>query len=117
MSKTPFGSVEHFRQTFSAGLQKLLHEDGLGAYILAHANAGFDAELMSVLRPRLLHRFQVLASECQTALKAGSEPNGAADDVSVFLKLMAIGFEGVAETRFRHLEPWELQFNLSLIHI
>ena len=111
MSQTPFGSAEHFRQTFSAGLQGLLHEAGLGAYILVHANASFDAELMEVLRPKLLQRFQLLASECRAALHEGRELDGAADDVSVFLKLMAIGFEGVAETRFRQLDPWELQFN------
>lgn len=111
MSQTPFDSADHFRQTFSAGLEELLHEAGLGAYILAHANASFDAELMAGLRPRLLQRFQCLAADCRAALREGREPSGAADDVSVFLKLMAIGFEGVVATRFRHLEPWELQFN------
>jgi hypothetical protein len=111
MSQTPFSSAAHFRQTFSDGLQQLLSDAGTGAYILAHANACFDPELLHRLRPTLLKRYQLLASNCRKALREGRELDAAPDDVSVFLKLMAIGFEGVAPTRFRALEQFELQFN------
>ncbi len=111
MAQPPFSSAAQLRQTFSDGLQQLLDEAAIGAYILVHANASFDAELMERLRPHLLKRYQMLASRSREALHEGRELSGAADDASVFLKLMAIGFEGVAATRFRSLGQWELQFN------
>lgn len=106
-----FQSVERFRQAFAEGLQRLLDAPGLGAYILVHANASFDQALLNTLRPRLLNRYKRLAEECRESLRAGREIEGAVDDVSVFLRLMAIGFEGVQLTRFRYLNDWELQFN------
>jgi ATP adenylyltransferase/5',5'''-P-1,P-4-tetraphosphate phosphorylase II len=111
LSQPPFSSVALFRQTFSEGLRQLLSDAGIGAYILVHANACFDPELMQQLRPHLVKRFMLLASRCRGGLREGRELEGAADDAAVFLRLMAIGFEGVAPTRFRALERFEVQFN------
>ncbi len=111
MPEAPFSSVDRFRQVFASGLRALLQDPGLGGYILVHANAGFDAALMGDLRWDLLRAFQQLAQTCREAFRSGREIGGGADDVSVFLKLMAIGFEGVQATRFRALGDWELQFN------
>ncbi len=111
MSDLPFRSLDHFRQLFSSGLRALLQDPGLGGYILVHANAGFESELMDVLRSDLLRAYQRLAQTCREAFRCGREVGAGADDVSVFLKLLAIGFEGVQTTRFRDLGDWELQFN------
>jgi hypothetical protein len=111
MTLTPFHSVDQFRQRFRAGLHRLLEVPNLGAYILVHANAAIDEPLFEALRPQLLNRYQELAVQCREALRQGRELAGAADDVSVFLRLMAIGFEHVRPTAFRGLEVWELQFN------
>ena len=73
--------------------------------------ASFDPLLFDNLRPELSNRFEHLSGACKERLRAGQEIDGAADDRSVFLKLMAIGFDGVQLTRFRSLGDWELQFN------
>ena len=111
MSQSPFSSAALLQETFSDGLMRLLSGAGIGAYILAHANACFDPALMRRLRPVLLKNYQRLASHCRQALREGRGLDAAPEDATVFLKLMAIGFEGVAQTRFRSLESFELQFN------
>jgi hypothetical protein len=111
MSDSPFLSLELFRKVFSNGLRRLLAAPDLGGYILAHANAAFDEQLLAALHPELRSSYNQLAKQCREALHAGREVEGAADDMLVFLKLMAIGFDGVQVTRFRSLDDWELQFN------
>jgi hypothetical protein len=111
MSEPPFTSTGQFRQRFTAGLSGLLQEPGLGTYILAHANASFDGELLDILRPQLLKGYNRLAKLCRERFGADLQADSASDDLSVFLKLMAIGFEGVHMSRFRWLNDWELQFN------
>ena len=107
----PFRSADTLRQAFVTGLEGLLEQPGLGAYILVHANAGFDAEIFARLRLPLQQSFERLAESCREALSNGRDLIGAADDQAVFLKLMAIGFAGVQLTQFRHEDVWELQFN------
>ncbi|MEJ2395462.1 MAG: hypothetical protein P8Z77_11940 [Candidatus Thiodiazotropha sp.] len=111
MSASLFHSGEQFRQHFASGLRRMLETPALGGYILVHANASFDAMLFEQLRPLLLKSYEQLAEACRQRLCKGQELEGAADDASVFLKLMAIGFDGVQLTRFRSLNDWELQFN------
>lgn len=111
MSDSPFLSVDLYREAFSSGLRRLLAGPGLGGYILAHANLAFDEELIAALHPELLSCYNRLAKQCRETLSAGREVGGAKDDLLVFLKLMAIGFEGVQLTQFRSLDDWELQFN------
>jgi hypothetical protein len=92
-------------------LQRLLNNPGLGSYILVHANACFDPEIYHILKRDLAQRFDQLAAYCREDLSEGRELAGAEDDQLVFLKLMAIGFEGMQVTEFRQSGEWELQFN------
>ncbi|MET0051715.1 MAG: hypothetical protein ABW095_11625 [Candidatus Thiodiazotropha sp.] len=98
-------------QAFEAGLVSLLQQPGLGSYILVHANAAIDAELHGRLLDALRARFEKLAEHCRQNLSEGRELVGAEDDQLVFLKLMALGFEGIEPARFRTEGAWELQFN------
>lgn len=111
MTAHPFQSPDHFKACFTAGLQTLLTEPGLGSYILVLANASFDATIFEQMQPALRQRFQRLADHCRLALCGGQTLAGSQDDQLVFLKLMAIGFDGVQTTQFRRQGPWELQFN------
>jgi diadenosine tetraphosphate (Ap4A) HIT family hydrolase len=99
------------RQAFASGLKGLLQQPGLGSYILVHANASFDAEIYASMRSQLASRFDQHAEYCRVTLGEGRELVGAADDNLVFLKLMAIGFNGVHAAAFRDEADWELQFN------
>ncbi len=111
MSNQPFQSLSRFEALFTEGLQGLLAEPGLGSYILVLANASFDPLLFKQLRPALQQRYQQLSEHCRVALSRGQALPGSQDDQLVFLKLMAIGFDGVQPTCFRRQGPWELQFN------
>lgn len=106
-----FTNQKNFRDAFVSGLRELLEQPGLGVYILAHANASFDADIFEQLKKSLEQRFEQLAESCREALRSGREMSGAPDDQSVFLKLMAIGFGGIQLTEFRREEEWEVQFN------
>jgi hypothetical protein len=108
----PFGSPEAFRDAFEAGLQRLLEdEEGLGPFILALANATFDPAIRDRLRHHLVRRFGELAEQCRKYFVVGREPEEPPDDLAVFLRLMAIGFEAIETRRQRTLDPWEIQFN------
>lgn len=107
----PFSSVVGLRAAFEAGLSRLAVEGGLGAFILACANACFEAELFSRMRPQLEGRFERLAQDLRDALRTGRAVPEADDDVLVFLKLLAVGFDHLRPTRTRFAGPWEVQFN------
>jgi hypothetical protein len=111
MPDNPFASPETLRKTFVAGLANLLEQPGLGAYVLVLANASLDPGVREALGRRLGERFETLAGEVRKALAGGREPQEAPDDLMVFLKLMAIGFDRVRDTETRHAGPWEVQFN------
>jgi diadenosine tetraphosphate (Ap4A) HIT family hydrolase len=111
MNQTPFDSYVAMRQTFITGLERLLEQPGLGNYILVYANASFDEAIHQQLRSRLRHYFDQHQANCRKSLIEGYELTGAMDDQWVFLKLMAIGFDGVASVRFRQAAHWELQYN------
>ena len=107
----PFTSLENLRSTFVTGLEQLLKDDGLGAYILVLANASFDAEVFQLLQEPLERRFGEHAQRCRKAFAEGRELNDAEDDLTVFLKLMALGFHAIGNTETRNTGPWEVQFN------
>ncbi len=101
-----------FRDAFVGGLTRLLRDDaGLGAFILVLNNALFDEQVHARLRDDLRRRFDSLARDCADRLARGADPDAPADDLLVFLKLMAIGFERFAPTRYRQAGPWEVQYN------
>ncbi|MCU7843692.1 MAG: hypothetical protein KZQ93_07605 [Candidatus Thiodiazotropha sp. (ex Monitilora ramsayi)] len=111
MFDSPFHSQDQFRAAFLRGLTGLLQAPDLGSHILVHANAIFDDAIYGKLRPTLKRRFNLLSEHCRDALVHGHDMGGSADDQMVFLKLMAIGFDGLHATEFRRLRDWELQFN------
>lgn len=112
MSAQPFVSLDAFRAAFAGGLGGLLCEDcKLGAYILVFNNAAFDAGLRAALGPVLARRFDVFAATLRESLKRGADPAEPPDDVAVFLRMMAVGYEDLAPVALRRAGPWELQFN------
>lgn len=112
MTEDPFSSTQAFRRAFASGLQGLLEDEwGLGPFVLVLANASFDPLIHDRLRHELARRFGELAELCRRCFAAGREPEGPADDLSVFLRLMAIGFDHVEHVGRRALGPWEVQFN------
>ncbi len=111
MSARIFQSEQALAQAFEEGLVRLLRQPGLGSYILVHANAAIDTRLHESLGSALRERFDQLADNCRQTLREGRELPGAEDDQRVFLKLMALGFEGIEPARFRSEGAWELQFN------
>ena len=107
----PFQSLGALEQGFIAGLERQLQNPSLGAYILVLANASFDAGIWKKLAGPLAERFKTLAQGVSTELRAGRQPDVPEDDLLVFLKLMAMGFDAVTSTEFRRIAPWQLQFN------
>jgi hypothetical protein len=107
-----FSSPEALRGAFAEGLARLVNtEPGLGPFILALNNAVFDPGLFECLRADLERRFANLSSVCRAALREGRDPGEPADDLAVFLRLMAIGWSDLPGVRRRRVGPWEVQFN------
>ena len=107
----PFASIDVLRGAFVRGLDRLLDYRTLGTYILVHANANFDPAVAAGLGERLRAGFDILRRDYLERLQSGREMPGTPDDRLVFLKLVAIGFDGVQPNRWRHTGPWEVQFN------
>ncbi|MCU0934114.1 MAG: hypothetical protein MUE86_06700 [Thiobacillaceae bacterium] len=116
----PFASRAHLEELFNTGLRAMLDaHDELGTHILVLANAVQDAALWHDLRVALEESHTRHAERAGAALRNGRAPAAAADDVTVFLKLMAIGFPHLAAVESRRvpadpmqaLPAWELQFN------
>jgi len=115
MSELPglFREPGQLRQRFEEGLEQLLEaHQGLGVFILVLANASYDARIHPRLIGRLEQRFELAATQLRATLRAGRQPNDAADDVDVYLKLMALGLHELPLTRFRDTGRFQLQFNL-----
>lgn len=112
MRSTPFTSPADLEDHFSRGLANLLaaHED-LGVHILCLANAAYDHGLWARLREPLARCHLRHAAAITEALRQGRRLQEPEDDLLVFLKLMAIGFEGLATTAWRRAGPWRIQFN------
>lgn len=106
-----FASKTHLQDAFVAGLERQLAEPGLGTYILVLANASFDPSIWAALRDRLAVRFGDLAAEVSEGLRSGRRLSYPDDDLMVFLKLMAMGFDAITGTEWRQTGPWEVQFN------
>lgn len=111
MNEAIFQSGERFSEAFTAGLDKMLEHDGLGAFILVCANASFDSRIQSRVGDKLRQRFEAYSERYRVALIQGRTLPEADDDLLVFLKLMAIGFAALQPTQRGSVGPWELQFN------
>jgi len=111
ISNKIFSSKKEFRHLFEQGLVNLLKHDDLGVFILVMANACFDQHVHNYTNEALLEKYHQLVKKYQFLLVDGQILTEPEDDILVFLKLMAMGFDKVSQTEFRQTEQWELQFN------
>lgn len=111
MSDYPFSSLPSFQRAFTAGLSGLLQKGGLGPFILVCANASFDRRVQEATADALASVFRELSREYVGAFADGKPVQAVEEDLLVFLKLHAIGFERLKPTEMRHAGPWEVQFN------
>jgi len=89
----------------------LAEHRGLGVYILVLANAAYDARLWAQLAPALSARHAELTAAVTDALRSGRQLTEPDDDVLVFLKLHAIGFDRLHTLQSRRVGDWEVLFN------
>lgn len=106
-----FSSPEAFRRAFGDGLPKLLRDDGLGAFILVCANAAYDPAIYAATASRLRAKLDELRDRYRTMLAEGRPIADADEDLLVFLKILALGFERLNPTEKRYAGPWLIQFN------
>jgi hypothetical protein len=108
----PFASLAALEQGFADGLAIMLDKHaGIGVYILVLANAAYDQALWSQLSPALARRHAELAAALTETLRRGQSLTEPDDDVLVFLKLEAIGFEHLMLMESRRAGPWDVMFN------
>ena len=109
---SPFASSAALEPAFAEGLAAMLEQHaGLGVYILVLANAAYDPALWARLSPALSARHAELAATLTATLRSGRKLSEPDDDVLVFLKLHAIGFEHLQQLESRRAGPWEILFN------
>ncbi len=109
---TPLDSPDALEQGFSDGLAAMLATHrGLGVYILVLANAAYDPALWSMLARDLAARHAALTAELVDSLRHGRKLAEPDDDVLVFLKLHAIGFDRLGTMESRRIGPWDAMFN------
>ncbi len=106
-----FSSPQRLQDAFDAGLLGLARQDGLGPFILACANATFDARLFDLLQSPLRERFADLAETYSRAFREGRDIQVVEEDLLVFLKMHAVGFDALQQTEFRQEGDWRVQFN------
>lgn len=111
MTESVFQSTAAFRERFDRGLLSLLEHDGLGPFILVCANATFDPKIYAGATSRLQQRYRQLQADYSAALAEGRPLTDSDEDLLVFLKMLAVGFERLEPTEARHSGPWELQYN------
>ncbi len=111
MPDSPFSSMQSFQQAFLTGLSGLLHQGGLGPFILVCANASYDRRVAAATAEGLAALYHALSQEYVAALAGGRPIQAVEEDLLVFLKLHAVGFERLQATEIRQAGPWEVQFN------
>ena len=112
MLPQPLASATALEHAFAEGLATMLERHrGLGVHILVLANAAYDADLWTRLAAPLAARHAELGEAIGGTLRRGGRLSEPEDDVMVFLKLLAIGFEHIQTTQHRRAGPWELAFN------
>ncbi|OOZ42012.1 hypothetical protein BOW53_01350 [Solemya pervernicosa gill symbiont] len=106
-----FSSSTNFRSAFEAGLFTMLGNEGLGTFILACANATFDHDIYRVMEGDLRALFTAKMGFYQQMLEKGYQITDSDEDLLVFLKMAAIGFEALDITEDRSIDGWNVQFN------
>ncbi|RDH80753.1 MAG: hypothetical protein DIZ80_17150 [endosymbiont of Galathealinum brachiosum] len=107
----PFTSLSYFREQFNQGLCELLDQQQLGTFILCLANASNNPELFNQLKSQLKSQFEFLLKQYKLDLINGNQINAVEEDLLVFLKLVAMGFENINITQLKEESPWLYQFN------
>jgi len=106
-----FSSPESLRTAFESGLERQLAEDSLGTFILVLANALLDETIFTKFKHRLREKFEQKKQHYSSTLRQGKPLHDAPDDMLVFLKLIAMGFNHLSTTVYRYTDDWQLQFN------
>lgn len=107
----PFASREALTGVFEEGLRRQATLPGIGTFILTLANASTDPLLWDRLHPQLADRFVTLTEQCRHDLRTGQPLTIPEDDLTVFLKLVLLGFKDLETTQIRQEGPWEIQYN------
>ena len=106
-----FSSPASLHTAFESGLDRQLDEDSLGTFILVLANSLLDEKIFTKFKQRLQDKYELQKQKYSSTLRQGKQPHDAPDDMLVFLKLIAMGFNNLSTTEYRHTESWEFQFN------
>lgn len=113
-----FNSEGSFWDAYLRKLALLLREEenapdfGLGAFVLVCANAYFNSEVLSALKPDLQQSYERLRALCADFLSHGRLFNDRyAEDFLVFLKMALVGLENLQVTEHLQVGPWNVQFN------
>lgn len=108
---TVFSGACAYRDRFVAGLERLLKQDDLNLFILVCANATADKKLFNRLAPALASRYQHFHESIVKRLRDGSAVQATDDDLLVFLKMVALGWQAINPAQVRHQAGWEIQYN------
>ena len=108
--KAPFSSEKLFREEFNKGLLRLAEQGELGPFILACANASFE-HLFDDFKLVLHEQYQLLYQRYRQAFLSGINLDVVDEDLLVFLKLHAIGFDHIEPSIMRREGRWKMQFN------
>lgn len=106
-----FLSPASLQTAFESGLDQQLDEDSLGSFILVLANSLLDEKIFTKFKQRLQDKYELQKQKHSSTLRQGKPLHDAPDDMLVFLKLIAMGFNNLSTTEYRHTESWEFQFN------
>ena len=108
---SPFSSTQLFREEFNNGLHTLAEKSELGPFILACANATGHEELFSDMKTKLEAQYQEIYEQYRRAFCKGRDVAVVDEDLLVFLKIHAIGFESIQPAQERKEDIWKIQFN------
>lgn len=108
---SPFASFDKLQQEFNDGLHRLANHGGLGPFILACANATAHQELFIDLKAPLQGQYRELFETYRNAFIDGRDIDVVDEDLLVFLKLHAIGFDSLQLGESRNEGGWKVQFN------
>lgn len=111
MDATPFCSFDHFRQTYEAGLSRLLQGKKLGGFVLACANIKFAPHISGDCAPLLAGALQRFEETYRPLLRQGKPLPDNEDDILVLLKIICIGLDQLGATEHRSAGIWNVQFN------
>ncbi|MDH5764509.1 MAG: hypothetical protein OEZ38_00725 [Gammaproteobacteria bacterium] len=109
--KFPFSSIAEFSHEFNKGLHVLASKQGLGPFILVCANATVHEEMFDEFKPSLERQYQELYDYYRQAFADGCDVDVVDEDLLVFLKMHAIGFESIRHNEVRKEDLWKIQFN------